>query len=289
MVTPDAFFNRDGEAFVPTPLAQGPWGSTVTGNRVGGILAWAIERDADNRELQPARLTVDLLRATAMAPVRVQTTVSREGRRLRLVDAQLVQNGDVVARASALFLRRSDQPPDDVWSSPITRPPPPAESDEPPQDAHMFFWSYDLNPVQGNRQDSNRSHQTPIKSEEPLTHWGTGGLKFINADYTLALSRQPEGPYIGLAALTHYSHAGIATGVAHPSTPCRRAVALVGTPANRRRPTPAPCWSTNSRRRRGSRYSTTGPVTGTARTPRASDLDRRARRRCDRRDAHGAL
>ena len=47
-----------------------------------------------------------------------------------------------------------------------------------------------------------------------LTHWGTGGLKFINADYTLALSRQPEGPYIGLAALTHYSHAGIATGVA---------------------------------------------------------------------------
>jgi hypothetical protein len=31
MVTPDAFFNRDGEAFVPTPLAQGPWGSTVSG------------------------------------------------------------------------------------------------------------------------------------------------------------------------------------------------------------------------------------------------------------------
>ena len=243
MVTPDAFFNRDGEAFVPTPLAQGPWGSTVSGNRVGGILAWAIEREADDHELQPARLTVDLLRPTAMAPVRVQTTVSREGRRLRLVDAQLVQNGDVAARASALFLRRSEQPPDDVWSSPITMPPPPAESDEPPQDAHMFFWSYGLNPVQGSPgigftewQQASRpkyawTRETKLLIDgEPLspftraamagdvtsslTHWGTDGLKFINADYTLALSRQPEGPYIGLAALTHYSHAGIATGVA---------------------------------------------------------------------------
>jgi hypothetical protein len=45
-------------------------------------------------------------------------------------------------------------------------------------------------------------------------HHGTAGLSFINADYTLTLSRLPEGPYIGLAALTHYSHAGVATGVA---------------------------------------------------------------------------
>ena len=47
-----------------------------------------------------------------------------------------------------------------------------------------------------------------------LTHYGTEGLQFINADYTLTLSRLPEGPYLGLAALTHYSHDGVATGVA---------------------------------------------------------------------------
>lgn len=39
-------------------------------------------------------------------------------------------------------------------------------------------------------------------------------MQFINADYTLTLSRLPEGPYLGLAALTHSSHAGVATGVA---------------------------------------------------------------------------
>ncbi len=47
-----------------------------------------------------------------------------------------------------------------------------------------------------------------------LTHYGASGLQFINADYTLTLSRLPQGPYLGMAALTHYSHAGVATGVA---------------------------------------------------------------------------
>ena len=243
MTATEAFFVRDGDAFVPTPLAQGPWGSTVSGNRVGGILAWAVEQDTDHHELQPARFTVDLLRPTAMAPVQVQTAVSREGRRLRLVDAQLVQNGDVVARAGALFLRRSEQPPDDVWTSPITMPPLPPEPAAPPEDAHMFFWSYGLNTVEGSpgigftewQQASGPKYAwmretrllidgaplTPFTRAamagdvvSSLTHWGTGGLKFINADYTVALSRLPEGPHIGLAALTHYSHAGVATGVA---------------------------------------------------------------------------
>jgi hypothetical protein len=60
----------------PTWIAQGPWGSTVSDNVVGGILAWAIERDAADHELQPARLTVDLLRPTTLEPLRVQTVVS---------------------------------------------------------------------------------------------------------------------------------------------------------------------------------------------------------------------
>jgi hypothetical protein len=47
-----------------------------------------------------------------------------------------------------------------------------------------------------------------------LTHWGTAGLQFINADYTVTLSRLPEGVWIGLAAVTHYGDAGVATGVA---------------------------------------------------------------------------
>ena len=47
-----------------------------------------------------------------------------------------------------------------------------------------------------------------------LTHWGTGGLRYINADYTLALSRLPEGEFIGLAAQSHYGTDGVGTGTA---------------------------------------------------------------------------
>ena len=239
----NAFFVRDGDAFVPTRWARGPWGDTVSGNRVGGILAWAIEHEADDHELHPARLTVDLLRPTALAPIRTRTRVARHGRRLRLVDAELTQDDTVVARASVLFLRRSEQPPDEVWSSPISMPPRPSAPDPTPDDAHMFFWSFGLNPTEGTpgigftewQQASGPKYAwmreiMPLVAGEPLTaftraamagdvvssltHWGTDGLKFINADYTLALTRLPHGPDIGLAALTHYSNAGIATGVA---------------------------------------------------------------------------
>jgi hypothetical protein len=47
-----------------------------------------------------------------------------------------------------------------------------------------------------------------------IANWGTDGLQFINADYTLTLSRLPEGPHIGLASLTHYSNDGLAAGSA---------------------------------------------------------------------------
>ena len=47
-----------------------------------------------------------------------------------------------------------------------------------------------------------------------LVNWSSEGLKFINADYTLTLSRVPEGPMIGLAAQGHCTDDGIATGSA---------------------------------------------------------------------------
>ena len=106
-----AFFTADGDDLVPSPIARGPWGSTISGTYVGGLLGRAIELSGGDDDLQPARLTVDLLRPVSLLePVRLATTVEREGRRIRLVDAAMTQNGTVVARASALFLRRGEQP-----------------------------------------------------------------------------------------------------------------------------------------------------------------------------------
>src|SRR6476469_7007321 len=103
---PSAFFIADGDTFVPQPIARGPWGETISCNYVGGILGHVLDRDAGDPEFQPARLNVDLCRPAALAPVRVDTTVARQGRRLKLVDAVMTQSDVVVARASGLFLRR---------------------------------------------------------------------------------------------------------------------------------------------------------------------------------------
>jgi hypothetical protein len=236
-----AFFVQDGDDFVPRRVAQGPWGESVSGRVVGGILGRALERTAGDAGLQPTRLTVDLLRPTALKPVQVRTIVARQGRRIRLADAVLVQHDTVVARASALFLQRSEQPAGQVWSTPVQMPAPPTEPC-PRDDSPIYLWS--CGDHAGTLSRGNevvdwhlggpkfawvRESRPLVESEpltpftraalagdvtSPLTHWGTSGLQFINADYTLTLSRLPEGPFIGLAALTHYSHGGVATGVA---------------------------------------------------------------------------
>ena len=37
-------------------------------------------------------------------------------------------------------------------------------------------------------------------------------MQYMNIDYTLSMSRLPEGQYIGLAAITQSAHDGVATG-----------------------------------------------------------------------------
>ena len=238
-----AFFTADGDVLVPSPLARGPWGSTISGTYIGGLLGRAIEHAGGDPDLQPARLTVDLLRPVALAdPVRVDTSVEREGKRIRLVDATMRQNDTVVGRASALFLRRGEQPPDPAWTLPIEMPPPPTAPADVSGDFTMELWAYSADSeLTAPSQDlSEWRHDGPkyawVRGVMPLvdgetvsafvraamagdvtsslTHSSASGLNYINADYTLTLSRLPDGEYIGLAALTHYSHAGVAIGTA---------------------------------------------------------------------------
>lgn len=239
---PGCFFVSDGEYYVPTPLARGPWGPSLSGNYIGGLLGRAVEQEVDDVDLQPARLTVDLFRPVALRPLQVESSAVREGRRLRVVDAVMTQNDVMVARASALFLRRSEHTANKVWTTPVAMPAVPAEPEVLADDLPMLLHSYGRDPVAGSpgvgvnewRHDGQkfawvRETKLLVDDEQlspftravmaadvtsSLSHWGTAGLQFINADYTVTLSRLPHGVYIGLASLTHYDHAGVATGVA---------------------------------------------------------------------------
>ena len=231
------FVVADGADLVPNPIAHGGWGPTLGGQVVGGLLARTIEREVRDPELHPARLTVEILRRVATAPLRVTATVVRAGARMQSVDATMTQAGALVARASALYLRRGDQPAGKFWTTPVTLPPIPAEPEQFDDTVPMFIRAY------GPTAEANR-RQFPWQQDGPryawvreirdlvdgeelsplvraamavdvtpsMTNFSTEGLAFINADFTLALSRLPDGPFIGLAALTHSSSDGVATG-----------------------------------------------------------------------------
>lgn len=241
-IMPEAFFTVDGDSYLPGPMTRGPWGAAMGGQIVGGLLGWGIERSGVDPELQPARFTVDLLRPVPLEPVRIRTSVQREGRRIKLVDGALIQNGITVARASALFLRRGEHPGGQVWSAPIEMPPLPTNSNGFPAAMPFHIWGYGAtaagNPgIAAGEWEQSHSQKfawarlfRPMVQGHPLTpftrlafvgditssltHWGTGGLRYINADYTVTASRLPDGEYVGLAAVSHYGTAGVATGSA---------------------------------------------------------------------------
>lgn len=233
-----AYFLRDEDRYVPTAIARGGWGPKISGHVVGGLLAWAVERAVDDPQLHPARLTVDLPAPAALEPVELQTRVRHDRRRLRLVEAVLIQRGIAVARGSALFLRRGQQPEGEVWSPTVQMPPLPIDENgnHPSLFIRTYGWGAGVQNPDPEWAEAPGPKYTwleetrPLVDTEPMSaftraamagdvtasiaNWGTRALQFINVDYTLTLSRLPVGPQIGLASLTHYSNDGIATGSA---------------------------------------------------------------------------
>src|SRR5262249_35139728 len=122
------FFTVDGERFVPSASARGPWSPR---NQHGGppaaLLARAFAREAgDGRQV--TRLTFDFLRPVPLAPLTVVTRVLRAGgKALRLAGSVLAEDGVAVIEATCLALKVA---PDRVVV-PVetpTAPPPPAAS-----------------------------------------------------------------------------------------------------------------------------------------------------------------
>lgn len=235
-----AYFAAVDGGFAPLPAAISNWSSDmVTGPAVCGVLARALEVAHVAEGFVPARLTVDLFRPVRPRPLVTTTSMTRRSHRLRIVDAELVQDGTTVARASLVSLRRSAQPPGEVWTRDRRPQPPPttvaSASDlrKGPwfgSDDHPQGWSRSRSEHQNASRKRIWTHQIPVVSGEApspfvrtamlgettslITNWGTAGVGFINCDLTLVLARLPEGPELGLEADNHLSAEGVAVGTA---------------------------------------------------------------------------
>lgn len=226
----NAFFASKAGEFVPAPHAHSPWAAGMLhGRLLGGLAARAVEVKHGEDGLHFARLTVDLFKNSPMLPVTVETFPVRDGRRIRVVDVTLSTGEGVIGRASAVLLRKGEQPGGERHETPAwderapDGPPPPPGDWTPPFD----LWRLTEWGTQARHRVWMRENR-PLVDDEPLTPFvraalaadfasplssvGTEGVQFINADFTLTLSRLPSSEEIGMAAAGHLSADGIATG-----------------------------------------------------------------------------
>lgn len=223
------FYTREGDAFLPTRLAASPWErGKQNGVGLGGLSTFLIETIPAPATMTTARLTIDILAAAPMEATFGRTRVLREGKRIQMVEAELVVGDRVVARATALRVRQEDTPP-----IPETNPYPPPESVPearfmPPQ---AFGGTLETRLVSGAlRQPGpgvlwvNFGHDhvageplSPLLRAAILGDFG-GGLgsvldanawTYANLDITLHFSRAPIGEWLLIDATTTSAGNGV--------------------------------------------------------------------------------
>lgn len=126
-------FRREGDLLVPGVLAKGPWyEGTLHGSAMLAAMARGAEQHPTDVERQVVRLTVDMMRAAPMAPLRVESSTVRSGKSIDVVDIALYAGEELYVRGSALRMRTADITVDDEMSTdPAAEPSPtpPAEDE----------------------------------------------------------------------------------------------------------------------------------------------------------------
>ena len=232
---PTAIFRREGDLLVPSLFAQGPWNPEhLHGGPICGVLARAIEACESPVPMRVARISVEMTRAVPMAPFAVRAVVSRAGKRIQQIDAEIEADGMTLVRASALRVRigRRD---DAVEVAPVE--PVPERAPGPPRDAELmryfspgFIRSLDFMRTRLATRDEGgvtwSRLRVPLVDGEPVTPLvrlaticdfasGTGNpidftrFTSINPDLSLHVLREPCGEWIGITARTSIEPDGI--------------------------------------------------------------------------------
>jgi hypothetical protein len=228
------FFTIDGDHYVPTTAGRGPWDpNSLHGRVIIGLLGHEIERLHGDPAFIPARLTVDMYRLPDLSPVQVTTRVVREGRRIKVVDAEFISGGVSAGRATCQLLRRTEQPEGAIWKPADWDVPRPDEIAPPAPNGNPMAGMWAMRPIAGGFMTAERrmtwmSEVRELVEGRPLTpfvrvavaadfaspaaHAGDAGLKYINSDVSVYLHREPVGEWIGFEVTDHGATDGVAYG-----------------------------------------------------------------------------
>lgn len=228
----DAFYEQDGDRFVPSELTRGPWdpGAQHAGPPAA-LIGRELERCGGAAPGQLARVTYDILGPVPIAPLRVSATVARPGRSVELLEAQLSEadGGRALVRATAWRIRTSEVPlPRGLPDTAAEPPPGPAKSSPAPffDTGHDvgYHTAMDVRFAHGGFLEPGpavvwmRPRVAIVAGEEPtplqrvLVAADSGNgvsavldharFVFINTDLSVHLHRLPEGEWVCLDAVT---------------------------------------------------------------------------------------
>ncbi|MES1952104.1 hypothetical protein S4A8_14669 [Salinisphaera sp. S4-8] len=232
--TTHSIFERDGDYFVPTRLARGPWDeNALHGGAPAALLAHVAEQTA-GAEFTLARLTIELTRPVPLAALRVKAEASR-GRSARRITLQMEHDGAPVARAIAVML----------CEQPVAVPPQPDKTLEPapadcdggfdiagmPRGAFFHEQGMEIRLARGSTREAGPAAAwlrlrvpaidgiatTGAMRAAAAADFGNGlswvlpfdRYLFTNTDLTVYLHRMPAGEWVGVDAQTIAQPSGI--------------------------------------------------------------------------------
>ncbi|GAA2053603.1 thioesterase family protein [Williamsia deligens] len=230
----DVDHTDDGPRYRATEISLSGWGPDhVAGPAVTGLLAQVLDDDQGVDGFTPGRITVELLRPFRTGPTTVRTEVVRTGRRIIVCHAEAVQGDRVVAIATAVQYRRTQNAYGERWRPDLEIPAPPSFDAAPSERVAWYHsdsagWTADLADhrnadrfsawwrppqVTAGREPGPYARVAMVAEWTSLvTNVGTNWVPYINGDLTIALTRLPESEWVGVQAMSHTDADGIAVG-----------------------------------------------------------------------------
>ena len=232
----DSFFVPDGDRWLPTDWARGPWSADAAhAGPPAALLGRAVEAlEPAGPEMLVSRFTMDILRPIPIRPLSVRAEVVRPGRRVQLSRATLSEGGDEIARASVWRIRPSPTLEEEVA---LEAPDLPAPLDAPVAELLRLAWApnyFDafewrtgrgewLQPGPAGMWMRLRVTLVPGEEPSPLTRvlaaadsangisWAVpfGQFVFTNVDLSVHLARMPEGEWVCVDAETRIGRDGL--------------------------------------------------------------------------------
>ncbi len=233
----EPIFRRDGERFVPSGHARGPW---QPGAQHGGAPAALVAHALHEPGMLVARMTFDFLGPVPLEPIAIRTRVVKPGRRFQLVEAEVLAGDVVVIRARAVRLRRGEvalEPGADAHAPPGGPPGQAVASPFPAPGLAEAFHRTAMEIRFGGGTDYGRGAALAwfrfarplVDSDVPVAlarvaaaaDFGNGvshvldfeRYLFVNTDLTIHLHREPVGEWVLLDARTRVEAHG--TGLAY--------------------------------------------------------------------------